>query len=129
MEPLRSPIPIPLSAKTEVQMGALYRVEHHDAVRAMLLEYGVGASQGVVERVRYDILHLAEGDPAKVRSLVDMAKQDSRDVMAAEYFREDGIAKPHKWAMVHQVNRKLQARIDAGEPEPYLPVRQRDRDQ
>lgn len=123
------PAVIPLSIETERQIVTLYRIEDQDAVRTMLLEYGVKDWQKGVERIRYDILFLAAGDPAKVRSLVDVALQDPRDVMAAEYFREDGISKPRVWAMVHEVNRKLQAKIDAGEVKSYEPVRRRDRNQ
>lgn len=120
--------PIPLSEETKKQIRTMFVDEHRDEVRLMLLE-DMGCSQSVVERIRFDILHLSAGDPAKVRSLVDLAKRDPRDVMAAEYFREDGISKPREWAIVHEVNRKLQARINAGEVKPYVPVRRPGQDQ
>ena len=119
---MESPLPgkpVPLSTETEQQIASLHRMEDYDAVRAMLLEVGTKTGQSVVERVRFDILHLAAGDPACVRSLVDVAMQDPRDVMSLEYFHEDGISKPRDWAMVHEVNRRLQASIDAGEVKPY----------
>jgi hypothetical protein len=121
------PDSLPISAEIEEQLVALHRPEDYEAVRAMLLEYGGLSFQREVERVRFDILYVAAGDLAKVRSLVNVAKRDSRDVMSNEYFREGGISKPREWALVHEVNQKLQARIDAGEVKPYQPIRRRER--
>jgi hypothetical protein len=121
------PDSLPISPAIEEQLAALHRPEDREAVRAMLLEYGELSFQREVERVRFDILHLAAGDLARVRSLINVAKRDPRDVMSSEYFWEDGISKPREWALVHEVNRKLQARIDAGEVKPYQPARRRER--
>jgi hypothetical protein len=121
------PDSLPISPEIEEQLAALHRLEDYEAVRAMLLEYGGLSYQREVERVRFDILHVAAGDLTRVRSLVNVANRDPRDVMSLEYFRDGGIPKPREWAMVHEVNRKLQARIDAGEVKPYQPIRRRER--
>ncbi len=70
----------------------------------MLLEL-VNDRFGPPERVRYDVLYLAAGDPGKVRAVVDLAKRDPRDVMSQEYFRRNGESYPHEWARIHPVNR------------------------
>jgi len=124
------PESLPISPEIEEHLTALHRPEDYEAVRAMLLEYGALSYEPEVERVRFDILYLAAGDLVRVRSLVNLAKRDPRDVMKLEYFWESGISKPREWAMVqmvHEGNRKLQERIDAGEVKPQQVTRRRER--
>jgi hypothetical protein len=98
--------PVPLSDEIEQLLMGQFRSEDRAEVRRMLLEYGTENRQGGVDRVRYDILHMADGDVARVRAGVDLAKCAPRDIMAAEYYRENGRSVPHEWAMWHPVNQK-----------------------
>jgi hypothetical protein len=118
---------MPLSEATEEQIVRLHDDGEREAVRAMLLEFGTQRWHTDTERVRFDILYLSAGDVTRVRKLVDIAMRDHRNVMAREYFHEGGIYRPHEWALVHEVNRRLQARIDAGEVRPRQPIRRCDR--
>ncbi len=81
-----------------------FMANERSAVREILLEPVPGMREA--DRVRFDILHLANGDIARVRALMNVAKRDPRDVMAAEYYRENGRSIPHEWARRHPVNRQ-----------------------
>jgi hypothetical protein len=97
--------PIPISPETERQIASTFPPSDYDAVRDILLGYGIERWHREVERVRYDTLFLAEGDLAKARRLIDIAKSDYRDLLSAEYHRVQNKSVPHEWAMVHAVNR------------------------
>src|ERR1700744_1752103 len=97
----------PLSTQTERQLEEGYRAEDVPTLRVLLLEYGTAKWHREVERVRFDVLHLAGGDPDRVRRLVELAKKDARDVMSGEYYRRDGRSIPHEWALRHDVNQRL----------------------
>jgi len=63
-------------------------------VLAMLAEYGTEIWHKERERVRLAALKLANGDVGKLRSTIDRAKLDYRDVLApAEYpkFMQEGM--------------------------------------
>jgi len=51
------------------------------AILAILDEYGVEPYQRERERVHLAILNLSEGDEAKLRYFLDIAKRDYRDVL------------------------------------------------
>lgn len=86
-------------------------------VCAALLQYGVARWEQEADRVRFDVLHLADGDCARVRKLIDLAKSDFRDVMSQEYFWRAGHKYPHAWARRHEVNRN---RPEAPELDPAV---------
>lgn len=52
-----------------------------DAILAMLDEYGAEAYQRERDRVQLAIVSLSEGDEAKLRYFLEVAKQDYRDVL------------------------------------------------
>ena len=52
-----------------------------DAILAVLDEYGVEPYQRERDRVQLAIVNLSEGDEAKLRYFVEVAKQDYRDVL------------------------------------------------
>jgi hypothetical protein len=60
--------------------------DQYDAVMTILNEYGTEDWQHGCHRVRLAVLKLAHGDLAAVRSQIEVAKCDYRDVLAyAEY--------------------------------------------
>ena len=60
-----------------------------------LAEYGVASWQADGARVRMAALKLAKGDLAKLREVMDLARKDPRDVLAAaEYARYAAL--PHR---------------------------------
>jgi hypothetical protein len=52
-----------------------------EAILAILDEYGVEAYQRERARVQLAIVHLSEGDEAKLRYFLEVAKRDYRDVL------------------------------------------------
>jgi hypothetical protein len=52
-----------------------------DAIFAVLDEYGTEAHQRERERVQLAMVNLSEGDEAKLRYFLEVAKQDYRDVL------------------------------------------------
>jgi hypothetical protein len=96
---------VPLSEEIQALVRAQYAPETQATVCADLLGYGVARWEREVDRVRFDVLHLAGGDSARVRKLIDLAKSDFRDVLMQEYFWRAGREYPHTWARLHEVNR------------------------
>jgi hypothetical protein len=94
-----------LSAEVEEILRLRYAPEVQAELRAALVGYSVRRPGWAPERVQYDVLHLADGDPAKVLRLLGVADQDPRDVMSGEYFWRAGRAYPYDWARRHPVNR------------------------
>lgn len=82
-----------------------------------MLEYGVSSWHREIDRVRFDVLYLAAGDAARVRLLIDAARQDFRDVMGGEYFWRAGHMYPHAWARRHDANRD---QPEAPPPDPAV---------
>jgi len=59
-------------------------------VEQTLLGYGPPSHHAEVDRVRFDILLLANGDLSEVKRLVNIANQDYRDILYwAEYYEHD----------------------------------------
>lgn len=108
---------VPLSEEIEGLIRAQYAPDTQAMIRAALLQYGVARWEQGADRVRFDVLHLAGGDCARVRELIDLAKSDFRDVMTQEYFWRAGHEYPHAWARRHEVNRD---RPEAPEPDPSV---------
>jgi hypothetical protein len=96
-----------LPAEFEELIQTLYAEEEQPKVRAAIWEYGSSESKlrPDLERIWFDVLHLGRGDSSRVRSLIEAAKRDPRDVMRHEYFPRDGKFYPHAWARRHAVNR------------------------
>ena len=65
-----------------------------DAILAVLDEYGVEPYQR--ERVQLAIVNLSEGDEAKLRYFVEVAKQDYRDVLFWSDNPEEAKLTPEK---------------------------------
>jgi len=108
---------VPLSKEIEGLIRAQYASDTQATVCAALLQYGMARREQGVDRVRFDVLHLADGDCARVRKLIDLAKSDFRDVMSQEYFWRAGHKYPHAWARRHEVNRD---RPEAPELDPSV---------
>ena len=94
-----------LSAEFEELIRIYYPLEAQSAVRTTLMSYGAAKPGPGTDRVRYDLLLLGAGDPARLNHLADLAARDSRDIMSQEYFWADGRSYPHPWARRHAVNR------------------------
>ncbi len=71
---MAEPLPVALSMETEAGISNSFPPQDRAEVRALLLEYGTAAAEREVERVRFDILHLAAGELEKVRRLVALAQ-------------------------------------------------------
>jgi hypothetical protein len=95
----------PLSDELAEMIRTQYPPEAQTEVCATLLEYGVSSWHYEIDRVRFDVLYVSAGDFARVRLLIDLAKQDCRDVMNHEYFWRAGRIYPHPWARRHAGNR------------------------
>jgi hypothetical protein len=98
--------PTPLSPQTERLITQTFPKSEHEAIRSILLEYGTEAWHREIERLRFDVLHLAHGDQAKGRTLIDRTKGDHRDVLSAEYQWIDGKSVPRDWATIHPANQR-----------------------
>lgn len=93
--------PVPVQPVPHITAADIERVIHRDFPRvqvddvlAILAEYGTEIWHKEKERVRLASLKLANGDLGKLRSAIDRAKLDYRDVLApAEYpkFMQEGI--------------------------------------
>ncbi len=93
--------PTPVQPVPHVTAADIERVVYRDFPRiqvddvlAILAEYGTEIWHKEKERVRLAALKLASGDLAKLRSAIDRAKLDYRDVLApAEYpkFMQEGL--------------------------------------
>ena len=93
--------PAPVQPVPRVTAADIERVVRRDFpeaqvadVLAMLAEYGTEIWHKERERVRLAALKLANGDVGKLRSTIDRAKLDYRDVLApAEYpkFMQEGM--------------------------------------
>jgi hypothetical protein len=106
-----------VSAEFREMISIQYRPEAQAEVCAALLMYGESLWQSLIDRVLFDVLYLAEGDCARLRQLIDAAKQDPRDVINREYFWRAGHIYPHTWARRHAVNRDMP---EAPPPDPAV---------
>lgn len=80
--------PIPNVANEDVERVASrdFPMENSREVLAMLSEYGTDSWHREIARVRLAALKLAGGDLSRLRSAIETAKRDYRDVLAgAEY--------------------------------------------
>jgi hypothetical protein len=102
---------VPLSDETGDQIASQFGQPEATQVRELLLGLSsVLYHAEVLARVRFDILYLAAGEFERVRELAALARQDPREVMAAEYQRIDGRSVPREWAMRHLMNQRLKER-------------------
>lgn len=80
------PVPMVTADDVERIVRRDFPSDKHDAVMKMLNEYGTETWHREEVRVRIAILRLVEGRFDQLRSHVEMAKQDYRDVLAySEY--------------------------------------------
>lgn len=93
-----------LSEELEQLLQANFASELQSEVRAALQSYADNGPEREQDRVLFDILNLAPGDPARVQYLADLATHDPRDVIKREYFWVNGRSYPHPWARRHAVN-------------------------
>ena len=68
-------------ARVAAAVRASFPDTEPDAILALLDEYGVEAYQRERDRVQLAIVDLSEGDQAKLRYFLEVAKQDYRDVL------------------------------------------------
>ncbi len=88
------PVPRVTAADIERVVRRDFQQAQVEEVLAMLAEYGTEIWHKERERVRLAALKLANGDLAKLRSTINRAKLDYRDVLApAEYpkFMQEGM--------------------------------------
>jgi hypothetical protein len=82
-----------LTERTLRLIERLFPADRHDAVRELLerdcgtnLPFCETQDAAGLERVRFAVLMLSEGDPDKLRSLVDQARIDWRDILVSAGF-------------------------------------------
>jgi hypothetical protein len=86
-----------------------------DAILATLDEYGVEPYQRERERVQLAIINLSEGDEAKLRYFLDVAKRDYRDVLFwSDNPEEAKLDTPEKRRRVREMFVKLGLRPPTG---------------
>jgi hypothetical protein len=68
-------------ARLVAAVGASFPRADPHAILAILDEYGVEPYQRERDRVQLAIVNLSEGDDAKLRYFLEVAKQDYRDVL------------------------------------------------
>ena len=86
-----------------------------NAILAILDEYGVESYQRERDRVQLAIVNLSEGDEAKLRYFVDVAKQDYRDVLFwSDRPDEAKIDTPEKRRQLREMLAKLGLKPPSG---------------
>ena len=84
-----------LSPRVLARIEADFAPDLRTEITARLLQYGGNEA----DRVQFDILELAAGDPAQVVELVERARQDYRDILFwAEYPEASRLDTPAKKA-------------------------------
>jgi hypothetical protein len=94
---------------------ALFPRADTNAILAILDEYGVEPYQREHERVQLAILNLSEGDEAKLRYFLDIAKRDYRDVLFwSDCPEEAKIDTPEKRRRMREMFAKLGVKPPTG---------------
>ena len=85
-----------LSEQTELRLTRLFPPDQRDEVRRLLrdecgnnLPFCQDSDAVGLERVRFGVLKLSDGDLNKLRKAVQLAKQDWRDLLVASGFAHD----------------------------------------
>jgi hypothetical protein len=91
----------PLSDEVKLRINLLFRPDERDSASALLadecgsnLPFHRNCTPAALDPVRLAALKLSEGDLAKLREAVDLAKSDWRDVLVAAGFA--GNAEAHE---------------------------------
>jgi hypothetical protein len=96
------------SARVVAAVRASFPRADPDEILAVLDEYGVEAYQRERDRVQLAILRLSDGDPAKLRYFLEVAKQDYRDVLFwSDNPEEAKLDTPEKRRRVREILVKL----------------------
>jgi hypothetical protein len=83
-----------ISARVSDAIHQIFQPDVHEEASALLSEYQNESVEGR-DRIHLDILKLCEGQLKKLRTFVDLAKIDYRDVIvAAEYDNVNGKCVP-----------------------------------
>src|SRR6266850_6116422 len=94
--------------QVEAAVGATFPGADAKPILAILDEYGVEPYERERDRVQLAILNLSEGDPAKLRYFVDIAKHDYRDVLFwSDSPEEAKIDTPEKKRRMREMFAKL----------------------
>ena len=87
---------VPLSPDTLARIETLFSPEHHAEVRALLesqcannLPFCECSDMFALERLRFAVLKLANGDLRRLHEAIELAKLDWRDTLLAAGFGED----------------------------------------
>ena len=93
---------VPLSKATQVRLNALFAASDLATASALLLEqcsenlhFG-GSTPEELERVRFAVLKLSQGDLGRMRDALGLAETDWRDVLVAAGFADD-ISAHRRW--------------------------------
>ena len=99
----------------QVSRGDVVRVlkrefpgESIEALMTELDEYGVAGNPGR-ERVQLDILKLARGNRERFREMIQEAKEDVREVIAAAEYHEYMKLSPTEALVIKAANRAIEA--------------------
>jgi hypothetical protein len=95
---------VPLSAPTRLRLESLFAASDRAAASELLVErcaeslpfHGAGSPESL-ERVRFAVLKLSQGDLRKLRSALELAETDWRDLLVAAGFANDITAHHHWW--------------------------------
>ena len=87
----------------------------YGAILALLDAYGVESYERERDRVQIAIVNLSEGDEAKLRYFVDVAKRDYRDVLFwSDNPDEAKLDTPEKRQRVREAFAKLRLKLPPG---------------
>ena len=87
----------------------------YGAILALLDAYGVESYERERDRVQIAIVNLSEGDEAKLRYFVDVAKRDYRDVLFwSDNPEEAKLDTPEKRRRVREAFAKLGLKVPPG---------------
>ncbi|WP_162601201.1 hypothetical protein [Occallatibacter savannae] len=108
-----------LSAECEECVESMFGAPERERVRQMLIEecgnnlpFSGDLDVGALDRCRFAVLKLSEGDGEKFRAAIALAKQDWRDLFVAAGFAHDTTAH-RRWYLTLKA-RKVQSRDAQG---------------
>jgi len=104
------PQPVPQVSREEVVRGLKreFPGESIEVLMTELDEYGIPGNPGR-ERVQLDVLKLARGNREKFREMIQEAKEDVREVIAAAEYREYMKLSPTDALVIEAANRAVEA--------------------
>lgn len=95
---------VPLSPATQSRLESLFAASDRATATELLinrcaekLPFVGGSTPRDLERVRFAVLKLSQGDLGKLRSMVQLAETDWRDVLVAAGFANDITAHQEWW--------------------------------